>query len=142
MIEIGIHTCYVSFLATILIILGSILQWLESHTDFISSPFYVGGDSYSGIPVPMITQLISNGKVGAIRYKLIMLTCTHVTSNFVTCVYECAGNEAGTQPYINLKVFIATFSVSHHILSCQTRNIIFNTFYEQSSAVIIIWKTW
>lgn len=51
-------------------------KWFESHTDFISNPFYIGGDSYSGIPVPMITQLISNG------------------------------NEARIKPYINLKGYV------------------------------------
>ncbi|XP_071713715.1 uncharacterized protein [Rutidosis leptorrhynchoides] len=51
-------------------------KWFESHPEFISNPFYVGGDSYSGNPVPIITQLISNG------------------------------NEAGKEPYINLKGYV------------------------------------
>ncbi|KAK9075442.1 hypothetical protein SSX86_003765 [Deinandra increscens subsp. villosa] len=34
-------------------------KWFESHPEFISNPFYVAGDSYSGIPIPIITQLIS-----------------------------------------------------------------------------------
>ncbi|KAK1406671.1 hypothetical protein QVD17_42181 [Tagetes erecta] len=51
-------------------------KWLKSHPEFISNPFYVGGDSYSGRPVPIITQLISDG------------------------------NEAGNEPYINLKGYI------------------------------------
>ncbi|KAJ9541317.1 hypothetical protein OSB04_027823 [Centaurea solstitialis] len=51
-------------------------KWLKSHSDFISNPFYVGGDSYSGRPIPVITQLISNG------------------------------NEAGNEPYINLKGYL------------------------------------
>nr|GEY69398.1 serine carboxypeptidase-like 13 [Tanacetum cinerariifolium] len=48
-------------------------QWLDSHPEFVSNPFYIGGDSYSGIPLSIITQLISNG------------------------------NEDGNEPYINLK---------------------------------------
>nr|XP_043614340.1 serine carboxypeptidase-like 7 isoform X3 [Erigeron canadensis] len=51
-------------------------KWLETHPEFVSNPFYVGGDSYSGIPVPIITQLISNG------------------------------NEVNTKPYINLKGYV------------------------------------
>ncbi|KAI3722223.1 hypothetical protein L2E82_33254 [Cichorium intybus] len=51
-------------------------KWLQSHPEFISNPFYVGGDSYSGNPVPIITQLISNE------------------------------NEVGSKPYINLKGYV------------------------------------
>ncbi|MFS7948952.1 putative peptidase S10, serine carboxypeptidase, alpha/Beta hydrolase [Helianthus anomalus] len=39
-------------------------KWFESHPEFVSNAFYVGGDSYSGIPVPIITQLISEGNAG------------------------------------------------------------------------------
>ncbi|KAI7730816.1 hypothetical protein M8C21_023194, partial [Ambrosia artemisiifolia] len=48
-------------------------KWFEIHPEFNSNPFYVAGDSYSGDPVPGITQLLSDG------------------------------NEAGNVPYINLK---------------------------------------
>ncbi|KAI3722222.1 hypothetical protein L2E82_33253 [Cichorium intybus] len=51
-------------------------KWFKSNPEFASNPFYVAGDSYSGIPVPVITQLISNG------------------------------NEDGTKPHINLKGYI------------------------------------
>ncbi|KVH99618.1 Peptidase S10, serine carboxypeptidase, partial [Cynara cardunculus var. scolymus] len=36
-------------------------KWLKSHPGFISNPFYIGGESYSGKPIPVIAQLISNG---------------------------------------------------------------------------------
>ncbi|KAI3776766.1 hypothetical protein L1987_46555 [Smallanthus sonchifolius] len=51
-------------------------KWFGSHPEFVSNPFYIGGDSYSGNPVPIITQLISDG------------------------------NEAGIEPYINLKGYV------------------------------------
>lgn len=51
-------------------------KWLHDHPEYISNPFYVGGDSYGGTPVPIITQLISNG------------------------------NEDSTEPHINLKGYI------------------------------------
>ncbi|XVF64207.1 hypothetical protein PTKIN_Ptkin09bG0149600 [Pterospermum kingtungense] len=35
-------------------------EWLMDHPDFISNPVYVGGDSYSGIPIPVLAQEISN----------------------------------------------------------------------------------
>ncbi|KAL2320072.1 hypothetical protein Fmac_029041 [Flemingia macrophylla] len=35
-------------------------KWLIHHPEFHSNEFYVGGDSYSGIPVPAIVQEISN----------------------------------------------------------------------------------
>ncbi|THG14855.1 hypothetical protein TEA_010422 [Camellia sinensis var. sinensis] len=37
-------------------------KWLIDHLEFLSNPIYVGGDSYSGLTVPIIVQLISNGK--------------------------------------------------------------------------------
>ncbi|KAK9075443.1 hypothetical protein SSX86_003766 [Deinandra increscens subsp. villosa] len=51
-------------------------KWFRSHPQFISNPFYVGGDSYSGLHVPIITQLISDG------------------------------NDAGNKPHINLKGYV------------------------------------
>ncbi|XP_025884470.1 serine carboxypeptidase-like 2 [Solanum lycopersicum] len=36
-------------------------KWFVNHSEFISNPFYVSGDSYSGITIPIIVQLISNG---------------------------------------------------------------------------------
>ncbi|XVE95047.1 hypothetical protein REPUB_Repub02eG0062700 [Reevesia pubescens] len=36
-------------------------KWLMDHPDFISNPVYVSGDSYSGIPIPILAQEISNG---------------------------------------------------------------------------------
>nr|GMD08133.1 serine carboxypeptidase-like 11 isoform X2 [Ipomoea batatas] len=38
-----------------------IRKWLEDHFQYQSNSFYVGGDSYSGITVPMIVQAISYG---------------------------------------------------------------------------------
>ncbi|KAK8989553.1 hypothetical protein V6N11_063975 [Hibiscus sabdariffa] len=38
-----------------------LLKWLKDHGDFISNPIYVSGDSYSGIPVPVLAQEILNG---------------------------------------------------------------------------------
>ncbi|GMP93258.1 hypothetical protein CsSME_00043167 [Camellia sinensis var. sinensis] len=37
-------------------------KWLIDHLEFLSNPIYVGGDSYSGLTVPIVVQLISNGK--------------------------------------------------------------------------------
>ncbi|CAJ2655759.1 unnamed protein product [Trifolium pratense] len=36
-------------------------KWLIDHPEFLSNEFYIGADSYSGIPVPAILQEISNG---------------------------------------------------------------------------------
>ncbi|CAH9096529.1 unnamed protein product [Cuscuta europaea] len=36
-------------------------KWLIDNPEFISNDFYVGGDSYSGITVPILTETISNG---------------------------------------------------------------------------------
>ncbi|XP_022772924.1 serine carboxypeptidase-like 7 [Durio zibethinus] len=42
-------------------------KWLVDHPNFISSPVYVCGDSYSGIPIPILAQEISNGNEEGIR---------------------------------------------------------------------------
>ncbi|KAH0685100.1 hypothetical protein KY289_022852 [Solanum tuberosum] len=34
-------------------------KWFVDHPEFLKNPFYVGGDSYSGIVVPIITQIIA-----------------------------------------------------------------------------------
>ncbi|XP_059281575.1 serine carboxypeptidase-like 13 [Lycium ferocissimum] len=47
-------------------------KWLSDHPQFISNPFYVSGNSYSGITIPIITQLISNGN-GAGQEPLVNL---------------------------------------------------------------------
>ncbi|XVF36445.1 hypothetical protein REPUB_Repub19eG0059200 [Reevesia pubescens] len=36
-------------------------KWLMDHPEFLSSPIYIGGDSYSGITVPVLVQEILNG---------------------------------------------------------------------------------
>ncbi|KAK7245617.1 hypothetical protein RIF29_40465 [Crotalaria pallida] len=51
-------------------------KWLIDHPEFISNEVYIGGDSYSGIPVPVIVQEISQG------------------------------NEEGVQPWINLQGYV------------------------------------
>ncbi|XP_027094883.1 serine carboxypeptidase-like 7 isoform X1 [Coffea arabica] len=51
-------------------------KWLVDHPEFISSPVYIGGDSYSGITVPIVTQIISDG------------------------------NEVGIEPHIDLKGYL------------------------------------
>ncbi|KAK9270391.1 hypothetical protein L1049_025970 [Liquidambar formosana] len=51
-------------------------KWLMNHPEFLSNPVYVGGDSYVGITLPPVVQLISNG------------------------------NEEGIQPFVNLKGYI------------------------------------
>ncbi|KDP41600.1 hypothetical protein JCGZ_16007 [Jatropha curcas] len=51
-------------------------KWLNDHPEFLSNPVYVGGDSYSGIPLPGVVQKIS------------------------------IGNEEGRKPFINLKGYL------------------------------------
>ncbi|KFK38433.1 hypothetical protein AALP_AA3G112700 [Arabis alpina] len=36
-------------------------KWLGKHQEFLSNPFYVGGDSYCGMVVPALVQEISKG---------------------------------------------------------------------------------
>ncbi|XP_010061646.2 serine carboxypeptidase-like 2 isoform X1 [Eucalyptus grandis] len=36
-------------------------RWLISHPEFISNPVYIGGDSYSGLTLPILVQEIMDG---------------------------------------------------------------------------------
>lgn len=40
-----------------------ILQWLIQHPQYLENILYIGGDSYSGIPLPIIVQEIYDGKL-------------------------------------------------------------------------------
>ncbi|KAK7331423.1 hypothetical protein VNO77_25648 [Canavalia gladiata] len=51
-------------------------KWLIDHPNFLLNEIYIGGDSYSGIPIPAIVQEIS------------------------------LGNEEGVQPWINLQGYL------------------------------------
>ncbi|XP_019152724.1 PREDICTED: serine carboxypeptidase-like 12 isoform X3 [Ipomoea nil] len=51
-------------------------KWLLEHQEFMSNPLYIGGDSFAGQFVPVISQVISNG------------------------------NEKGNNPQINLKGYV------------------------------------
>ncbi|KAM3237710.1 serine carboxypeptidase-like 9 [Capsicum annuum] len=51
-------------------------KWFNGHPEFLRNPFYVAGDSYSGLGVPIVSQLIANG------------------------------NEKGLEPFIDLKGYL------------------------------------
>ncbi|XP_044967568.1 serine carboxypeptidase-like 18 [Hordeum vulgare subsp. vulgare] len=53
-----------------------LIKWIGDHPKFLSSPLYIGGDSYAGKIVPFITQKISEG------------------------------NEVGRRPLLNLKGYL------------------------------------
>ncbi|XP_024633802.1 serine carboxypeptidase-like 18 isoform X3 [Medicago truncatula] len=56
-------------------------KWLIDHPKFISNEVYIAGDSYSGLPIPIIVQEISYG------------------------------NEGGLQPWINLQTISGVYEV-------------------------------
>ncbi|POO03700.1 Serine carboxypeptidase-like, partial [Trema orientale] len=41
-------------------------KWLADHPSFISHPVYLAGSSYSGIPIPVLAQQISNENEGGV----------------------------------------------------------------------------
>ncbi|MCD7448383.1 Carboxypeptidase [Datura stramonium] len=47
-----------------------LLKWLVEHQEYLNNPFYVAGDSYSGITVPIVTQVISNGNDMGIKPRI------------------------------------------------------------------------
>ncbi|XP_019151845.1 PREDICTED: serine carboxypeptidase-like 11 isoform X1 [Ipomoea nil] len=63
-----------------------IRKWLEDHFQYQSNSFYVGGDSYSGITVPMVVQAISYG-IDA-RFKSHVNLKGYVIGNGVTTQHD------------------------------------------------------
>ncbi|KAG5573405.1 hypothetical protein H5410_063171, partial [Solanum commersonii] len=86
-------------------------KWLINHPEFILNPFYVSGDSYSGITIPVIVQLISDGI------------------------------EAGKEPLINLKGYSLgnpkTFpgETNYQIPYCHGMGLISNELYESLNKI-------
>jgi len=37
------------------------IQWFNDHPQFLTNPFYIGGDSYAGKIAPFLAQIISEG---------------------------------------------------------------------------------
>ncbi|KAK7352493.1 hypothetical protein VNO80_17915 [Phaseolus coccineus] len=42
-------------------------KWLMDHPEFLSNEVYIAGDSYCGLPIPIIVQEISHGNQGGIQ---------------------------------------------------------------------------
>ncbi|GLU09024.1 hypothetical protein SLE2022_259040 [Rubroshorea leprosula] len=56
-------------------------KWFIVHTNFLTNPLYISGDSYSGISVPLVVELISNGnEVGhypPLNLQILEPKCAH-----------------------------------------------------------------
>ncbi|KAL5074855.1 hypothetical protein RYX36_013839 [Vicia faba] len=61
-------------------------KWLIDHPDFISNQVYIAGDSYSGLPVPIIVQEISYGNEGGLQPWINLQG--YILGNPVTKVYN------------------------------------------------------
>lgn len=44
------------------------MQWLDEHPEFLSNPLYIGGDSYSGVTLPIVVQEIANGNLCLVEH--------------------------------------------------------------------------
>nr|ABR16352.1 unknown [Picea sitchensis] len=47
-----------------------LIKWFEAFPEFLSNPIYVGGDSYSGMVVPLVVHEIANGNEAGIKPTL------------------------------------------------------------------------
>ena len=87
------------------------MQWLLDHPQYIKNPLYIAGDSYSGVIVPQVTLLISNGKHSFILNKKKGAFIHTVYSKHFHCKrviilvdYGIAGNRDGNVPPMSLLV--------------------------------------
>uniref|UniRef100_A0A0E0NJE4 Uncharacterized protein n=2 Tax=Oryza TaxID=4527 RepID=A0A0E0NJE4_ORYRU len=55
-------------------------KWLDDHPKYLSNPFYIGGDSYAGKVVPLITQYLSEG-IEEMRHPIINLKVGYLVGN-------------------------------------------------------------
>nr|GMD03146.1 serine carboxypeptidase-like 7 isoform X2 [Ipomoea batatas] len=70
-------------------------KWFNDYPEYLTNPFYVGGDSFSGLNVPIITRKIADGNDAGtkplINLKLLMgINPTHVLEDF--CIRVGAGS--------------------------------------------------
>lgn len=47
-----------------------LVKWYHSHPDFLSNPLYIGGDSYAGKIVPIVTHAIVTGELSPLLSNL------------------------------------------------------------------------
>ncbi|KAL5988279.1 hypothetical protein ACLOJK_036042 [Asimina triloba] len=83
-----------------------LLKWYSDHPHFLSNPLYIGGDSYSGITVPVIAQEIANAKFSGLKADNEAEVLHPYYSQTTICVVCLAANEAGSQPVLNLKGYL------------------------------------
>ncbi|KAG6652161.1 hypothetical protein I3843_06G157000 [Carya illinoinensis] len=48
-------------------------KWLLNHPKFLKNPLYIAGDSYSGVIVPQVTLLVSNGNMAGLEPTMNLL---------------------------------------------------------------------
>ena len=82
--------------------IGRFTQWLLSHPKFIGNPFYVAGDSYTGIIAPIIAHKISTGKFVLVPFHF-HNSCLLKQITMLILI-DATGIELGHKPPINLKV--------------------------------------
>uniref|UniRef100_A0A8R7RAE6 Serine carboxypeptidase-like 18 n=1 Tax=Triticum urartu TaxID=4572 RepID=A0A8R7RAE6_TRIUA len=54
-------------------------KWFTDHPQFLSNPFYIGGDSYAGKVIPLIAQGISEDKEERAHDMVMMSSPPHRT---------------------------------------------------------------
>ncbi|KAF3791757.1 Serine carboxypeptidase-like 6 [Nymphaea thermarum] len=74
---------------------GDYTTWFENHQEFLSNPFFIAGDSYGGIFVPMLATRVADGAA--------------------LCVFLTAGIDNGTKPVLNLKGYFVGNPVTDKI---------------------------
>ncbi|KAJ8541936.1 hypothetical protein K7X08_016802 [Anisodus acutangulus] len=77
-------------------------KWLVEHQEYLNNPFYVAGDSYSGITVPIVTQVISNGiDMGIKPWINLKSNSNNMAEALAT---EFGGKWCNLQGYTNLSI--------------------------------------
>ncbi|XP_060199311.1 serine carboxypeptidase-like 11 isoform X1 [Lycium barbarum] len=81
-------------------------EWFVDHPEFLRNPLYVGGDSYSGMVVPIITQIIAISKTIFAVLVLCSITFCLVLCFHILWPCDITENEIEIKQCINLKGYL------------------------------------
>lgn len=96
------------------------MQWLIKHPQFLENNLFIGGDSYSGIPVPMLTWKIYEGNKLVNLFIFILYTIFVNYSVKYKCILCCrdfqpssscdesSGNELSTSNFSCIDLYPLT----------------------------------
>lgn len=88
------------------------MQWFGLYPEFLNNPFFISGESYAGVYVPMLASEVVKG-----TFFIFKSTQVPDLFNTITASYPnpSAGIDSGVKPILNFKVCSFFFCKLHII---------------------------